>query len=163
MNELPIDIEFINFIDLKDKEKQQILAWRNDPKIKKWMYQQEEIQLIDHLNFINSLKENRKKEYFLIKKKEIPIGVINFNYKSKFPDFGLYKNLELKEKGLGFILVQCIINHAFNKNSLSKLHLEVFESNQRAIQLYKKFNFKEIQQAEKYNQKIIIMELANEN
>ena len=49
------------------------------------------------------------------------------------------------------------------KKKIPTLQLEVFENNQRAIELYKKFNFKEIQRIKKYNQAIIVMELKNEN
>ena len=79
------------------------------------MYQQEVIKLVDHLTFIDTLKKNKQKEYFLVKKQGLPIGVINLNYEKELANFGLYKNPEVKKKGIGYILIKYIIYYAFNK------------------------------------------------
>ena len=39
------NIQLLNFIDLELKEKEMILEWRNHPDIRKWMYNQDEINL----------------------------------------------------------------------------------------------------------------------
>ena len=39
------NIELLNFIDLNMEEKEMILKWRNDPEIRKWMYNQDDIKL----------------------------------------------------------------------------------------------------------------------
>jgi len=71
-------IQLLNFIDLEQKEKEMILVWRNHPEIRKWMYNQDEIKLDEHLSFIDSLKARKDKLYFLVKKKDEFIGVIDF-------------------------------------------------------------------------------------
>ena len=50
------NIQLLNFIDLELEEKEMILKWRNHPEIRKWMYNQDEIKLEEHLSFIESLK-----------------------------------------------------------------------------------------------------------
>ena len=72
------NIKLINFIDLSQDEKKMILEWRNRLDIQKWMYTQNDISLEDHLDFIDSLKTIKDKLYFLVKKDDIYIGVINF-------------------------------------------------------------------------------------
>ena len=72
------DIKLINFIDLSLEEKIMVLGWRNHPEIRKWMYNQDEIKLEEHLNFIDSLKLRKDKLYFLVKKEDEFIGVIDF-------------------------------------------------------------------------------------
>ena len=64
------NIKLLNFIDLKLEEKEMILKWRNHPDIRKWMYNQDEIKLEEHLNFIDSLKLRKDKLYFLVKKED---------------------------------------------------------------------------------------------
>ena len=72
------NIQLLNFIDLELEEKEMILKWRNHPDIRKWMYNQDEIKLEEHLNFIDSLKLRKDKLYFLVKKEDEFIGVIDF-------------------------------------------------------------------------------------
>lgn len=142
-----------NFIDLTDEEKKEVLKWRNHPEIRKWMYDKREISLQNHLTFIENLKNDKSKFYFKIG----DFGVINFKIKKDFAEIGLHKNPE--KKGVGNILMQKIIDYGFNELKLKKLILYVYEDNLKAINLYKKFNFKE---SDKKNN-LIKMELKNEN
>ncbi|WP_294956500.1 UDP-2,4-diacetamido-2,4,6-trideoxy-beta-L-altropyranose hydrolase, partial [Sulfurovum sp.] len=52
----PLHIELINFIDLCLDEKKMILTWRNNDKVRQWMFIQEQIALATHLDYINFLK-----------------------------------------------------------------------------------------------------------
>ena len=52
------DIKLINFINLNLEQKKMILEWRNNPDIKIWMYNQDEIKLENHLSFIENLKNS---------------------------------------------------------------------------------------------------------
>ena len=66
------------------------------------------------------------------------IGVIDFtNITDKKADIGLYKNPN-KQK-VGSVLMKHLINYGFNVLGLEKLILYVYENNQKAINLYKKF------------------------
>ena len=153
-------IELINFIGASLEEKKMILEWRNHPNIRKWMYNQKEISLDSHLNFIELLKNLKDKIYFLVKMDEKYIGVIYFNnidYKDKSIYFGLYSNPKIT--GIGKILLKIIIDYAFNILNMNTLKLEVFETNKKALNLYKKFNFKDIEKKIINNKKIILMEL----
>ena len=159
-------IELINFINTSLEEKKMILKWRNHPNIKKWMYNQKEISLDSHLNFIESLKSFKDKIYFLVKMNKEYIGVIDFtsiDYKNKSTCFGLYSNPYNKTAGIGTILLKTIIDYAFNSLNMNILKLEVFEINKKALNLYKKFNFKKTGKKIVNNKKVILMELKNEN
>ena len=104
------NIQLLNFIDLKPEEKEMILKWRNYPEIRKWMYNQNEIKLEEHLNFIESLKSRKDKLYFLVKKEEEFIGVIDFTQlvEKKSVHMAIYSNPNLK--GNGKILLNKIID-----------------------------------------------------
>ena len=142
-----------NFIQLDYDEKLMILEWRNHSEISKFMINKK-IKLKEHLNFINSLKENKTKLYFLVD----DIGVIDFtNITDKKADIGLYKNPN-KQK-VGSVLMKHIIDYGFNVLGLEKLVLYVYENNQKAINLYKKFNFKIVDKKDN----LLKMELLNEN
>jgi UDP-4-amino-4,6-dideoxy-N-acetyl-beta-L-altrosamine N-acetyltransferase len=135
-----------------------ILEWRNSPDIKNSSFTQNDITLADHLSFIETLKNSIDKLYFLVQKDGQNIGVISFvNITKNSTDFGLYSNPNLK--GYGKILLETIINFAFETLQVKKIVAEVFYTNQKAYNLYKNHGF--VQTAEKSinNQKIICMEL----
>ncbi len=128
-------MKYTKFQDLSLEEKKEVLEWRNHPEIRKWMYNKEEITLENHLKFIENLKNSNK-----IYLKVDNIGVANFTLKGKFVELGIHKNPNKKRVGdklLGFA-----INYAFNELKAPKIILYVYEDNQKAIYLYKKFNFK---------------------
>ena len=141
------------FIKLNYDEKLMILEWRNHPNISKFMINKK-VGLDEHLNFINSLKKSKTKKYFLVD----DIGVIDFNnITGEKADIGLYKNP--KKNRVGKVLLQTLIDYGFNELKLKKLILYVYENNLKAINLYKKFNFKKVDKKDN----LIKMELINEN
>ncbi|BFU77831.1 UDP-4-amino-4,6-dideoxy-N-acetyl-beta-L-altrosami ne N-acetyltransferase [Arcobacter sp. 15-2] len=155
-------IELINFINLEYDEKVMILNWRNHPKIKSVMHNNLDILLDDHLNFIESLKKRDDKKYFLVKENSLNIGVIDFINITKYEaELGIYSNPDLR--GYGTLLLSEICTYAFETLKVQVLKAEVYKTNVTAIQLYQKFNFKEIQSKNKENKEIIYMELKNEN
>ena len=158
------NIQLLNFIDLKPEEKEMILKWRNHPEIRMWMYNQDEIKLEEHLNFIESLKSRKDKLYFLVKKEEEFIGVIDFlDLDKKEIFYGIYSNPNSKIMGVGRILNEISIDFAFNSLKAHKLKLEVFEDNIQVRNLHKKYKFRETSQKYVNNKKVICMELENEN
>ena len=157
------NIKLLNFIDLELEEKEMILKWRNHTDIRKWMYNQDEITLDEHLSFIDSLKSRKDKLYFLLKKEDEFIGVIDFTQLAEeiSVHMGIYSNPNIK--GNGKILLNKIIDYSFNDLKVKKIFSEVFAENNKAHNLYKKFNFKDISEKIVNNKKVICMELENEN
>jgi UDP-4-amino-4,6-dideoxy-N-acetyl-beta-L-altrosamine N-acetyltransferase len=143
--------ENINFIDLNEYEINLVLSWRNNPKIKMWMHNKEDISLNDHLIFINSLKHDDTKDYFLVKKMDKYIGVVDLN--KKF--LGIYANPERKK--VGDILLNQIIKFAFGIKKLESLKAEVYKKNISAIKLYTRNGFR----IQKEDKEMLTMELSN--
>lgn len=139
-----------------------ILEWRNNPLTKKWMFTQEDIELEAHLKFVDSLKKNQKKQYFLVQHNKLYIGVIDFcNITKESVTMGLYKNPVIY--GVGDILLKTIVEYSFNVLGIKTIYSEVFEENKKALQLYKLFGFKPFSSKIFNNKKVISMELENEN
>lgn len=152
------NIELINFIDLSLDEKKMILKWRNHQNIKSVMHNNLDISIEEHLKFIDSLHSIDDKKYFLVKEKSLPIGVIDFNcITDDDAELGIYTNPELR--GYGSILLNEICKYALNILKLKKLKAEVYNTNNKAIKLYKEFNFKEIKRKNINDKEIIFMEL----
>ncbi|RUM45338.1 MAG: UDP-4-amino-4,6-dideoxy-N-acetyl-beta-L-altrosamine N-acetyltransferase [Hydrogenimonas sp.] len=160
------DINLINFIDTSLEEKKMILEWRNHPNIRKWMYNQKIIDLSSHLAFIDSLRYSQDKLYFLVKKAEQYIGVIDFtkiDHNNKSAYFGLYANPYCKLAGIGRILETISIDYAFNTLHLTVLKLEVLSNNIQVRNLHKKFHFQELGTKMINDKEVIYMELTYEN
>lgn len=145
--------KIINFLDLTYEEVELVLSWRNNPHIAKWMHNKKTISMEEHLNFVKSLENNPKKDYFLVKNDNTYLGVIDLNKNY----LGIYSNP--KETKVGDILLSELIKFAFNVKKLEYLVAEVYTNNRSAIKLYKRFNFKFMFE----NNQIITMELKNEN
>lgn len=68
---------YINFCQLSNAELLTILEWRNHPEIRKCMNTTECISTDEHFAFCESLLHRTDKYYWLIKRDEEPIGVLN--------------------------------------------------------------------------------------
>ena len=160
------DIKLKNFVELSNNEKLMVLSWRNDKSIRKWMYDSQIISENNHLNFIDNLINDKNNIYFLVCKNDQNIGVIYFNeinYENKTCYFGLYANPFEKIAGVGRILEEICIKYTFEVLKLIKLKLEVFEENEKARALYKKYKFQEVGKKTVNDKKVICMELKNED
>ncbi len=153
-------IEMISFTDLTDEEKKMILQWRNHKDIRKWMFSKDVIEEDDHFKYINSLKDRDDRVYFLVKRDNEAVGVIDFtniDAVKRSADIGLYAKPNLK--GIGRVLMDKIVDHGFNTLGLKKLYSKVYIDNGSAIKLYKKFGFI----TKDLKRDVIVMELSHEN
>ncbi|MFT6910008.1 MAG: UDP-4-amino-4,6-dideoxy-N-acetyl-beta-L-altrosamine N-acetyltransferase [Oleiphilaceae bacterium] len=154
-------INLVNFIDMSSEEKKCVLNIRNHPDVRMWMYDSEEISQDEHLKFIESLKDNLTRQYFLVKQTHFILGVVYFNIDTKCEaaEFGLYANPMEAIKGKGSALQETVIIYAFNYLKVSTLKLEVYEKNEKAIKLYKKYNFQLVRTEYKNNKSVLYMKL----
>ncbi len=136
----------INFINLSAAEKEMVRNWRNNEKIRKWMYNDNIITKDEHVNFINFLKNSKDKVYWLVKKEDsnIYVGVlnlVNISWRHRNAYLGIYTNPEQRIRGSGKIILSFILKIAFSFLNLHSLKLEVIENNEPAIRLYRNFGF----------------------
>lgn len=133
-----------NFVTLSSEEIEFVRSFRNHNEIRKWMYSDDIIPLQDHINFINSLKENDRNYYWLVKMEEKYIGVISLSridFKHRNAYLGIYANPFLVSRGKGKLLIKCIKKLAFDYANLHTLKIEVMDTNEKAINFYKKVGF----------------------
>jgi len=142
-----------NFTNLNEKEKLEVLEWRNHSDTARFMHTKN-IPLATHLKFIEQLQSDASQQHFLVD----AIGVINFkSITATSAEFGLYKNPY--KSGVGSQLMQEALFYAFNVLKLKKITLEVYNANAKAITLYKKFGFKKVD----IKENLVMMELKNED
>lgn len=137
-----INLKLKNFINTSEEEKYSILEWRNHKSIRKWMYSDKVIDLNEHLNFIDNLKYDKKKFFWLAG----DIGVVYLNrvdFYNKNAYLGIYLNPLVPNEGKGIFLGKALLEIAFEIIKLHSLRLEVIEDNYRARKFYEKLGFKE--------------------
>ena len=138
-------IELRNFISLNENELKELLKWRNS--VGNFMKTQN-ISLKEHLKFVNSLKNDESKRYFVVFKGGQSIGVIHlFDITPYSCEFGLYAKPNLR--GVGQLLMNEVLNYAFDTLKVQILKACVFKTNERALTLYLKNGFKIISEDEK--------------
>ena len=154
------DVELHNYVNLSVDDKISALNMRNHSEVKKWMYNQQVISKESHFDFVQGLKSDTERRYFLVKQQQKIIGSINFSQIGlhNFVEFGLYTNPFEQLKGAGRILEAVAISYAFRELGVSKLKLEVFSNNERAINFYKKCGFKLTDMRKVNNKDILHME-----
>ena len=138
------EVTLLNFTDASTDDLLYVLKMRNHPDTKKWMYNQEDISIQQHFNFVDKLKLDETKEYFIVKQNESVVGSVNFtniDFAESTAEFGLYTNPLLSITGAGRILEESSLRYAKDVLKLKYLNLEVFENNKRAINFYEKNGF----------------------
>jgi RimJ/RimL family protein N-acetyltransferase len=92
------------------------------------------------------MKKLKTKIFFTICNDEFPIGIVglsNINTNNKNADlFIAIGEDEYRGKGFGEKAMEWILNFAFDELKLNKVNLGVFEENEPAVNLYKKWVLK---------------------
>ncbi len=157
-----ITVRLRNFVDLSVDDKKMVLKWRNNPCVRKWMFSQDEINLSDHMMYIESLAEKKDRVYFLACRGDDNIGVVGLtciDFMNKTAELGIYANPNLR--GVGDLLMKAILDYGFRVLKLKSILSEVFVENKLAIKLYKRCGFKENKMFEVNGQGVLGMELRH--
>lgn len=155
------EVTLINFTELSEDDLHYVLKMRNHPEIKKWMVNQDDITEAQHFSFVEALRIDTTKCYFLVKKSSDTIGSINFTHidkQQKTADFGLYANPFHQVSGAGRMLEEASIAYAKKQLKLAYLNLEVFADNNKAINFYNKNGFIQVGTKTITNQPVYCMQ-----
>jgi UDP-2,4-diacetamido-2,4,6-trideoxy-beta-L-altropyranose hydrolase/UDP-4-amino-4,6-dideoxy-N-acetyl-beta-L-altrosamine N-acetyltransferase len=157
------DVILCNYTNLNLFDKNLTFKMRNHKDVKKWMYNQNNISIEEHLSFIQNLQSNIESRYFLVKQSKQVIGSINFSQISfqNSLEFGLYVNPFEKLKGIGRILEAAACHYAFIELGVKKIKLKVFSYNKRAINFYEKYGFKQVAIEKVNNNDMLCMQKTN--
>jgi UDP-4-amino-4,6-dideoxy-N-acetyl-beta-L-altrosamine N-acetyltransferase len=130
----------VDFTNLSETERAEVLEWRNDPETRKRMFSTHEISLEEHAKFLERLRSDSSQRYWLVR----GIGVISLKrldleHRNAF--LGIYKNPRCQQPGVAQELMRVLLEKAFDELKLHTLKLEVFSDNRRAITFYNKCAF----------------------
>ena len=122
---------------------EQILFWRNHPKIRHYMYAQHEISIEEHTGWFVQASNDPGRHLLIFEIDEAPLGFINIHQLSSgdIGKWGFY-TAPHAPKGTGQSLGQTALRYAFQIARFGKLCAQVIAFNQRSINLHIKLGFK---------------------
>lgn len=143
-----------NYVNLTVEEKKLVLKHRNLNK--KWMLQQSEISLENHLSWCETLKSDNTKLNYLVYKDGVPfIAIAYHDIKDKEAYWG-YFLIDENYKSEVLKIEKIIIDFAFDELNLDRL-LCINDSTNHVIKIHQFFGFKEIEKRVLNNQEYTVM------
>ena len=145
------EIKFINIIELQEGLKEKVRQWRNKEEIRRFMLTQHIVSKGEHLQWIEGLKHRNDWKFWVIFLKDIPIGSVylqNINYEKISSEWGFYiGEEEYKRKGLSKAVLLKLLEIFFDEMKFATLFTKILSDNIVALNLYRKFKFKQIEKA----------------
>lgn len=142
MTEPPLSTSRVRPMNPDDLER--VLAWRNDPEVRRYMYTQHEISIDEHLRWYERSRRDTRKHLLIFEAHNKALGFVNFSELGSggIADWGFYVAPDAP-KGSGRELGRTALDHAFNNIKLHKVCGQTLVSNQRSIQLHQAFGFQQ--------------------
>lgn len=117
------EVEFIHFSKLDKTLTWEVLAWRNHPEIRRWMYNKNIISEKDHLRFLRLLPQQRQRYYWLVRKGGKNWGVVDLsNYQNGESEWGFYINPAYMGSGKAIQLFHHALQFFFTKIRLRSVY-----------------------------------------
>ncbi len=122
-----------------------IVEWRNDPEIKKWMFNQEELTIEKHLEWYKKQNASKRIDYIICDTKNNQcIGTVNFiNIKGSQAEAGkMLGNKNYWGGGYAKEAFRLWLNHGFDDLGFKKISVRTMINNNPNIKLNEKLGFK---------------------
>ena len=121
-----------------------VLAWRNHPDVRRYMYTQHEISLAEHQRWFESSLADPSRRLLIFEQHHEPLGFVNFNETGLggIVDWGFYAAPDAP-KGSGRQLGYAALKHAFSELKLHKVCGQALAYNERSIQFHQSLGFQQ--------------------
>lgn len=119
-----------------------VLAWRNHPDVRRFMFTQHEISLDEHRNWFAKVSQDATRRLLIVEEAQNPIGYVQFSnvVTGGVADWGFYARPDAP-KGSGRKLGAMALAHAFGPLSLHKVCGQAIDTNQASIAFHKRLGF----------------------
>ena len=161
------EIKFKNILKVNDEIKVKVRQWRNKEEIRKYMLSQHIITKEEHLNWIESLKNRNDWKFWVVFVDEVPIGSVylqNIDYTKLTSEWGFYIGEDdYLGKGLGKYILFKFLKMFFEEMNFNILFTKVISSNIAALNIYKKFRFKMINDFFDNQRKVVLLKFTQKD
>lgn len=140
----PIRTDRLLLRPMRAEDAEYIVKWRNDPDIRKWMFDRECLTIDEHLDWFKNREENRYDCVFCDLESEKPIGTLNFNVDAdslKAEGGKLLGDKKYRRKGLAKESFVAWLDFGFNKLNLKEVYVNTKVINVPNINLNIKIGF----------------------
>lgn len=132
--------------DLEAGDSGRLLAWRNLPEIRRWMYTDHEITAAEHARWFAGVFGDDSRRYWIIEVDGRPAGLTHLTGISpqhRRAAMGYYvAEPALRGRGVGAFAKFRAIEHAFGELGLDKLWAEALADNHASIALLESLGFR---------------------
>jgi len=144
---------FQNYTNLTEETLKLILVFRNDIRIRKWMFKSEEITLENHFKFISLLRKNEDKKYFAVYKGQKLVACVNItsiDEHKKNCDWGFYLNPKFIGTGLGLEVEYHFLDFLFEDLAMLNVFGWIHNLNRDSIPIQNLFGFKQVDKTDSF-------------
>lgn len=119
-----------------------VLAWRNHPDVRRYMYNSHIISIDEHACWFESASTDPKRHLLVFEIETTPLGFINIHQVASggIADWGFYVAPEAP-KGTGRVLGNAALKYAFKTMGFKKLCGQVLAYNERSIRFHLSLGF----------------------
>ena len=120
-----------------------VRTWRNHPSVRRFMYNQHEIQPAEHSCWFERAAADPDKHLFLFERGEQPAGFVSFTIvdrRAKRAEWGFYLAPDAAPNS-GCALGLTALSYAFGSLDLHKVCGEALAYNQRSIRFHERLGF----------------------
>lgn len=120
-----------------------LMRWRNDPKIRSYMYTQHIITTKEHQSWLKKITTDNSYHPLILEFNNKPLGFVNIHQIAKggIADWGFYISPDAP-KGTGSKLGEQALDYAFNKLGLYKVCGQALDFNEASRRFHERFGFK---------------------
>jgi UDP-4-amino-4,6-dideoxy-N-acetyl-beta-L-altrosamine N-acetyltransferase len=127
---------------MTDQDLERVLFWRNQPKVRRFMFTTHEISPEEHIRWYQQAAQDPRRHLLIFELDSTPMGFIHLNEITQggIADWGFYTAPEAP-KGTGRALGNATLHFAFEKLSFHKLCAKVIAFNERSIKFHIQLGF----------------------
>lgn len=139
------------FKPLQEQQLELVWQWRNSPRIKNNMHNNNPVEWQDHCAWFKKLQTDSRRLFFILWQNKRPIGVLNFSdLNTPTPEWGCYLGETNVWPGSGIILecaaLDYMVSYKPNHQSYSHLLAQVLSFNTAANKMHKIFEYEQVSQ-----------------
>ena len=127
-------------MDRNDLE--QVLSWRNDTEIRRYMFTQHEIAIDEHTRWFEKVSNDKTRKLLILERTGDAVGFVQFTIQAenRTADWGFYVAPDAP-KGTGQALGQVAMIYAFERLGLRKICGQALDFNERSIRFHQHLGF----------------------
>lgn len=121
-----------------------VLSWRNDPRVRRYMYTQALITESEHLAWFQRASADPKRHLLIVEEAGRPLGFVQFTAQEDgdTASWGFYA-VPGSPRGTGRKLARAALDYAFGFLKIARVRGEALASNKASIGFHKALGFKE--------------------